>query len=263
VPYESIPQISLGTAALIIFAVCAGYVMLRGMTRMLVGTLVLCASGWIAFLAWQHAPAWSIAWTGQITAPITLGLPLAGFLAAFFLIRLLAKCLVRPFGKPEIERSSTSIITRALRLPLALIPAAMLWLVGAVVVHHAGSIAEIQASSEKSPAGDEPAAAGYTRRLKESVQAALPESWLAWLDPLADPSRINLAKLIAARAADPREPVIDPATGRPIPRAIIVDDPELQNLARDGDFATLLRHPHLTKALEDPQLKALLRNLNL
>jgi hypothetical protein len=42
-----------------------------------------------------------------------------------------------------------------------------------------------------------------------------------------------------------------------------VDDPELQKLARQGKFGTLLRHPLLTKALEDPKLQALLKDLNL
>jgi len=260
---DSIPQISLGTAALIIFAVCAGYVLIRGMTRMLIGTLVLCASGWLGFLTWQHAPAQSIAWAGKIIAPITIGLPVAVFILSFIAMRFLAKCLVRPFGKAEIDKLPTPFITRVLRLPLALIPAGLLWLVGAIIVHHAGAIAEIQASAENKHGDGESITAGYTSRLKKSVQDALPASWLGMLDPMAEPSRLNLAKLIATRPANSREPVMDPVTGRPIPRAVIVDDPELQNLARDGDFGTLLRHPLLTKALEDPQLKHLLKDLNL
>ena len=39
----------------------------------------------------------------------------------------------------------------------------------------------------------------------------------------------------------------DPATGKPIPRAIVVDDPELTGLARKGRYGDLLRHPVLTK----------------
>ena len=71
-------------------------------------------------------------------------------------------------------------------------------------------------------------------------------------------SRLNdqnvaLAKEITARASERREPAIDPATGKPIPRAIIVEDPELQSLAREGKFGTLLRHPLLSKWLENPK----------
>ncbi len=95
------------------------------------------------------------------------------------------------------------------------------------------------------------------------MEAAVPESLLKMLDPLTDPSRLNLAKLVASQTDSSPTPVIDPRTGKPIPRAIIVEDRELQNLARDGKFGTLLRHPLLTKALADPKLQKLLRDLNL
>jgi hypothetical protein len=49
--------------------------------------------------------------------------------------------------------------------------------------------------------------------------------------------------------------VTDPQTGRPYPRAIIVDDPELMDLAREGRFSTLLRHPLLSEALKDPMIR--------
>ena len=83
------------------------------------------------------------------------------------------------------------------------------------------------------------------------------------LDPLAEPSRLALAKLVTVQAESPLEPVIDPRTGKPIPRAIIVEDSELQTLAREGKFGTLLRHPLLTKALNDPKVQALIKDLNL
>ena len=262
---DSIPQISLGTAALIIFLVCAGFVMLRGMTRMIVGTIVLALSTWLGFMVWQKAPTLSFEWFGRSIGLITTGLPIVTFLVSFFLIRKIAKAVARPFGKPqEAEKKSSSPIIRvALRLLLALIPASLICLIGATLVHHTGSIAEVSAFSEKSLGIGGPTPAKYSQRLKSSIDAALPESWLRALDPLADPSRLALAKVITAQTGSPLEPVIDPRTGKPIPRAIIVEDPELQNLAREGKFGTLLRHPLLTKALNDPTLKALLKDLNL
>jgi hypothetical protein len=262
---DSIPQLSLGTAVLIIFLVCAGFVMLRGMTRMIVGTVVLALSAWIGFVVWQKAPTLSFEWFGKSIGLITTGLPIATFLTAFFLIRKLAKAVASPFGKPpEPEKKAPSpIIKLAVRLLLALIPTSLLCLIGATLVHHTGSIAEVRAFAEKTLGIGEPTPAKYSQSLKSSVEAALPESWLRALDPLADPSRLALAKVITAHSDSPLEPVIDPRTGQPIPRAIIVQDPELQNLAREGKFGTLLRHPLLTKALNDPQLKALLKDLKL
>jgi hypothetical protein len=260
---DSIPQISLGTAALIIFMVCAGFVMLRGMTRMIVGTLVLALSAWLGFLAWQKAPACSIEWFGKSVGIITTGMPIAVFLVSFFLIRKIAKAIASPFGKKNESESSSSIISLALRLLLALIPTSLICLIGATFIHHTGSIAEIRAFAEKSIGINEATPAKYSQNLKQSVEQALPESWLRFLDPLGDPSRLSLAKLVTARAESPLEPVIDPRTGKPIPRAIIVEDPELQTLAREGKFGTLLRHPLLTKALNDPKVKALIKDLNL
>ena len=262
---DSIPQVSLGTAALVIFAVCAGFVMLRGMTRMIVGTAVLALSVWIGFTVWQKAPAVSYDWFGKSLGLVTTGLPLAAFLAAFYVIRKLAKAVARPFGKPQDPgaKPGSPVIKLAARLLLALIPTSLICLIGATVIHHTGSIAEIHAFAEKNLGIGGPTPAKFSQNLKNSVEHALPESWLRFLDPLADPSRLTLAKVITAHSDSPLEPVIDPATGQPIPRAIVVDDPELQNLAREGKFGTLLRHPLLTEALEDPQIRQLIKDLNL
>jgi hypothetical protein len=262
---ESIPQLSLGTAALIIFLVCAAFVMLRGMTRMIVGTVVLALSAWIGFLVWQKAPTLSVEWFGKSVGLVTTGLPISTFLISFWIIRKIAKAVARPFGKTPDTGSghSSPVIKLAVRLLLALIPTSLIWLIGATLIHHTGSIAEVRAYAEKNLGISGPTFAKYSQNLKSSVDAALPESWLRTLDPLADPSRLALAKVITAHSESPLKPVIDPRTGKPIPRAVIVDDPELQNLARRGKFGTLLRHPLLTKALDDPQLNALLKDLQL
>lgn len=260
---DSIPQISLGTAALIIFAACAGFVILRGMTRMIVGTVVLALSLWIGFLVWQQAPAFSIEWFGRSAGIITTGMPIVAFLVSFFVLRKIAKTMASPFGKKNEAESSSSIIILALRLLLALIPASLICLIGAAFIHHTGSIAEIRAFAEKSLGITEAPPAKYIQNLKQSVEHALPESWLKTIDPLAEPSRLALAKLVTAQAGSPLEPVIDPRNGRPIPRAPIVEDPELQTLARDGKFGTLMRHPLLTKALNDPKVRAFIKDLDL
>ncbi len=260
---DSLPQLSLGTAALIIFAVCAGFILLRGMMRMIIGTVVLSLSAWVGFLVWQQAAALSVGWTGKSIPWIINGLPVLAFIVSFFLIRKTAKTLSRPFGKSAGEEKPRSIISIAFRLLLALISTSLLWLVGATLVHHSGAIAEVRAYSENSNGIAENTPNSFGQRLKSSIEATVPESWLRALDPLTTPNRLNLAKLIAAQSGSPREPIIDPRTGKSIPRAIIVDDPELQTLAREGKFGTLLRHPLLTKALADPKLQKILRDLNL
>lgn len=261
---ESIPQLSLGTAALIIFAVCAGFVMLRGMTRLLVGTIVLALSAWAGVRAWREAPALALEWTGSSPGWFNDGLPLVVFVVSFWLLRKIAKAVARPFGKkPGEDPRPRSMVKMAFALVLALIPAALIWLVGATVLHHTGSVAEVRAYSEKTSGLEESTPNDFERRLKASIEGAIPESWLNKLDPMTQPSRVTLAKLIAAQSDSPLRPVIDPRTGQPIPRAIIVDDPDLQNLAREGKFGKLLRHPLLTRALADPKVRQMLRETQL
>jgi hypothetical protein len=255
--FDSIPQFSLGTAVLIIFAICAGFVLLRGMTRMLVGTIVLGLSAWIAFQVWQMAPELSIEWTGKPLALITNGLPIVALLVSVFVIRLVANAVAKPFRRPADESLPGSFANAAFRLLLAMIPTSLICAIGVMLVHHTAAVADVRASTEKATP------ANFSQRLMSSIEAAVPGKWLQMLDPLADSSRRSLAKLIAAQAASPLKPVINPQTGKPFPRAIIVDDPALQKLAREGKFDTLLRHPLLTKALSDPKIQKLLTDLKL
>jgi uncharacterized membrane protein required for colicin V production len=257
---DSLPQLSLGTAALIIFAVCAGFALLRGMTRMLVGTAVLGLSVWIGYRVWEIAPVLSVEWTGKSLGWINNGLPVAAFLGSFLVIRLIANTVARPFSKPSGNSMPRTLTATVLRLVLALIPTSLIFVIIAALVQHFAAIADVRASSEKSGEMAKPNPDSFSHRLKSAIEAKLPESWLGMLDPFSDPSRVALAKLIAAQSESPLQPAIDPQTGKPIPRAIIVNDPALQKLAREGKFDTLLRHPLLTKALNDPKIQQLLRN---
>jgi hypothetical protein len=263
VSIDSLPQLSLGTAVLIIFAFCAGFVLLRGITRMIIGTAVLGLSVWIGFRVWQIAPSLSMDWTGKSLVWITNGLPLAALLVSFFVIRLITNAVIRPFYNPQGNSIPGTLAGTVFRLVLALVPTSLIFAVVAIMGNHAAAIADVRASSAKIGGLPDAAPAGFSQRLRSALEANFPEKWLRLLDPFTDPSRLALAKLIAAQSESPLNPVISPETGKPIPRAIIVDDPALQKLAREGKFDTLLRHPLLTKALADPKIQKLLRDLHL
>jgi hypothetical protein len=249
---DSLSHPNLVTGALLIFALCAGFVLLRGIARMLLGTLVLGASAWLAFWVWQQAPGWSSQLLGKPAGFITTGVPAVTFVAAMWFLRGLVKFIVSPFVRAGGGEPSP-FTNVPLRLLCAVVAAAGLWLMGAVWVHHAGSIAELGGLVEKS--ADAGKVSAYLQRMKSSVEAVLPKDWLKRLDPLAEPARLALAKLIAAESTTSLPTGIDPATGKPYPRAVVVDDPALQGLARKKDFSSLLRHPNLTRALNDPKVK--------
>lgn len=260
-PPDSIPQLSLGTAALIIFAVCAAYLMLRGMSRMLVGVGILCASLWAGFHTWQIAPALAIQWTGAPEPWISMALPFAAFIAVFLILRTIARFVIRPFNPSRdapTSRPRRGLFKTAL---LAAVPAAILWLTGATILHHIGAVSQIRSSAETSPDAEPSPAARWIQDIKESVEAIVPTRLLSWLDPLTEPSRLAVAKLITSR--DAPAPIINPETGQPYPRAVLVDDPELQDLARDGRFSTLLRHPLISEAAKDPRIHQLIESLQL
>lgn len=242
---NALPEISLGTAALMIFACCAGYMILRGLARTIVNTACLALCAWVGFRVWQMAPSLAIDWFGKPSEIVTIGLPLAAFLVTLFTLRKLIG-----FFRAPVPRTAEDVAPRSggqlvFRLLITLIPAALLCLIAATFIHHAGSVAEIRDSTNP----------GWAGKMKDSLSAAMPEKLMSWLDPMACEPRLKLAKMIASASEGPPEPVIDPATGLPYPRAIIVDNPKLVDLAREGRFSTLLRHPLLSDALKDPEIR--------
>ena len=247
-------ELNLPTVALALFVIIAAFVLLRGALRILLGTLVLSASAWAAFRLWQLAPALSADWFGHPLDWLSIALPTAGFLVVFLAGRFLVRFLTSPFRKNDGERKPLTLPRLAGGALFPLLPTTLLGSVAAAIIHHAGAIAEIRQASETAAPGS---ASALILALKDPIAKLLPSSWLSFLDPLADPSRVDLAKIIARQS--PPEPVIDPATGRPIPRAIIVDDPELDHLASNRQYADLLRSPDLTKALANPKVRKALK----
>jgi len=255
--FDFLSHPNLGTAALLIFALCALFVLLRGIARMLLGTVVLGASACVAFWVWQQAPAWSIRLLEKPNDYVTTGAPIVAFVMAMWIIRSLLKLLASPFVRPG-GGAPSAFTNVPIRLFFAVLAAAGLWLIGATWVHHAGALAEIRGFVEKN--ADTSNTSAYLQRMKTAVEAVLPKDWLKRLDPLTEPARVALAKLIAAESTTTAPVVMDPTTGKPYPRAIVVDDAALQGLARQKDYSTLLRHPNLTRALDDPKVKKALKD---
>jgi len=250
---DTLPEISLGTAALIIFAICAGYMFIRGLLRTFVNTASLVVSAWVGFRVWQQSPALALEWTKTTSPVLTTGLPILAALATLFILRKFIRFFrapVPPTAEDAAPKSSGQLV---FRLFITLVPAALLCLTAATFLHHASSVAEIKESAEhSSPKGNEN---GLAERIKNSLSVAIPSDLMDKLDPLTTYPRLQLAKMIAASPDKPLEPIVNPETGRPYPRAIIVDDPELQELAKEGRFSTLLRHPLLSEALKDPLIR--------
>lgn len=250
---DTLPEISLGTAALIIFGLCAGYMLIRGLARTIVNAACITFSAWVGFRVWQQAPALAIDWFKQPSELVSTGLPILAFIATLYALRRLIGIFRAPVPRSAEDMAPKSSGQLIFRLLVTVIPAALLCLTAATFLHHASSVAEIRNSAEYGTSS--PPSPSMAERLKHSLSVAVPPKLMDWLDPLTTEPRLQLAKMIAASPERPLEPIIDPETGKPYPRAIIVDDPELVKLAHEGRFSTLLRHPLLSEALKDPLIR--------
>jgi hypothetical protein len=250
---DELPDISLGTAALVIFSLCAAYMLVRGLLRTFVNTAILVASIWAGFQTWQIAPALAISWFGKPSQPFCTAAPIIATIAAFLLLKKIIRFFLNPIPPSSEDSAARSLPQLVFRLFATLIPAAFLCLTIVVLIHHFGSISEIKSLANSDP--DSSTIPSYAERLKKSLTSSIPQSLIAKLDPLTSQPRLELAKIIASHSRKPLEPVIDPLTGQPIPRAIIVDEPELNDLANDGRYGTLLHHPLLSEALKDPAIR--------
>jgi hypothetical protein len=253
---ESIPQVSLGTAALLIFGACASLAVLRGLLRILFGSLVVCLSGFIAYLVWRHAPAVGIP-GGPWLAPSVSGI------LAFFVLRAVLRFAVRPFGKTNdgiAEANRRSPVRWAFTMLFSLIPAGLLWFTGATALRNLGSVAEIRRFVEGDHGTSAPSA--FLAELKASIDRVLPENWFQGIDPLSDDARVTLAKLIAAGDSGPPPKAI-PVMEEPAIRSLILHDPRLRELAKARRYADILRDPRLDHVVADPDLNKLLSGLRL
>lgn len=255
---QSIPQVSLGTAALLIFGACASLAVLRGLLRILVGTLIVCASGFAAYLAWRHAPGL----TGHAQSWMSIAAPLVAGFATLLALRAILRFAVRPWGKPNEEiagENRKSPVRWAFTLLFSLVPAALLWFSGATALRNVGSVAEIRRFIEGKDRTSE--FSQFLAELRTAIDRALPQDWFGGIDPLADNARVTLAKLIALGQESPPKAI--PVMEEPEIRDLILNDPRLRQLAAERRYADILRDPRLDAVMEDPDLRQLLANLRL
>ncbi|TAE73921.1 MAG: hypothetical protein EAZ65_00475 [Verrucomicrobia bacterium] len=259
--WKNLPQVGIGTAVLAIFGACVLVAVLRGVLRLLVGSIILCASGIAGYLAWRHTPEIASHLGNRDLSWLSVVAPVFACLATLLILRFFKDLITRPFGRSHEDSSSSRSPRRwGLTLLLCLVPAALVSLSGATAVRNVGSIVEIQRFVEDSESSSEWAI--HLANLKSALDRSLPESWLGSIDPLAEKSRVNLAKLIAAGdgGIPPRAiPVIE----EPELRNLILHNPDLRALAKAKRYSDILRDPRLDHVMADPDLKRLLQDLSL
>jgi hypothetical protein len=251
---DSIPDLSLGTAALVIVGACAVVAAARGLLRLLLGVGLLAASLLAGFWMWQHGPALAREWVDPPPPWLASLIAVATALLTFAGLRWVLRTVIDPLGaKKNAEQAPRpGIVRRAAAVLASVVPAGLVCFVAAAVIRHAGSISELRTFAEsRAGAASEPVPS-FLARLKTSIENSVPAAWFQLIDPLTDEARLALAKWIAVGPHEPPEPVRDPTTGEPVPRALIVEDAELRDFARRGRYSDILRDPRIDAALDDP-----------
>jgi hypothetical protein len=261
---DSIPQLSLGTAAALIFGAIASLAVLRGLLRIIWGTTVLCISGLAAFFSWQHAHSLGQEWFEKEPSWFSVALPLLTFLLSFFLLRAISRFVARPLGEPNeevAEKNRRSPIRWAATLLLSLIPTSLIWFAGATLLRHAGSVAELRTYVENIAQEPVSERTAFIAKLKEDIENTIPSDWFSKVDPLTSDLRLTLAKLISS-GEDPAPKAIA-VLEEPDMKALILGDPQLTQLAREGRYSEILRDPRLDRMLENDNLREVLQGLDL
>jgi len=259
---SGVPQISLGTAALVIFLVCAVMVFIRGLARILVGSATLAFAVYVGLWAWRESSGIAIKYTGHPMPWLDVAWPVAAGLITFLVLRILTNFVLKPFSKGEGPKMS--LFSRVLRLPFALIPAALVCAAGVMLVQHVGSLGELRSFGDRGMATKRPEWAKTAEELKRTLDVNIPADWMAKLDELThDKLRLTLAKLITAKADNDVPPKAIPVIEGPVLKAIVVDETRLKGLAKDKQYGSLLNHPDINRALSDPKVREVLSKLDL
>jgi hypothetical protein len=96
--------------------------------------------------------------------------------------------------------------------------------------------------------------------LKQTIDRFLPPSWMQRLDPLTDPRRITLAKLVSMASEEHVPRAIPVADAQPLQEGVM-NDPRLLAMAKEKRFSEILRDPAFLKALDDPRVQKALMEL--
>ncbi len=245
---ESFSQMSVGGFVLVIGAMCAAFALMRGVFRMITASAMLAVAVMAGYWVWietpgigqrmmEHPPLWT---------PFVLPI-LAGF-GTFVALQKMLRLLLRPFGNAAAAPSS--LAGKITSIFLSLVPTSLICVVVATAVRHVGTLQEIE----------HPAIPHTATLLKQTIDQYIPPAWMQRLDPLTDPRRITLAKLVSM-ASEEHIPRAIPVRDAQLLQEGVMNDPRLLEMAKKKRFSEMLRDPTIQKALDDPRLQKALMEL--
>jgi hypothetical protein len=253
---DGISKLSLGGITVLIFTACAGFSLLRGLFRMLIGTATLCAAGYTGYVVWGHFPSFAgLPW-------LSYAVPIAAGLVVFIFLTKVVGFFSKPFSGAGEGAGERTLVQKIGRLAFSLVPASALWFSGATALRHFGSVAEVGAFADSANQTKPTDRMTFLAEAKGLIDKYLPAGAFQKIDPLSDTARVKLAKLIAAGDSGTPLKAI-PVLEEPEIRNLILNDPQLRELARERRYGDILRDPRLDHVIDNPDLKRLLAGLSL
>jgi hypothetical protein len=219
-----------------LFILCFIYWTLCGLLRMAGMCALLLTSSFASFYTWQLSPRYIAPWLSDPPTWFYATLSSFSFVAVFITLKKIITLMSRilSFQNSSEAKSNASWVTR---LILSIIPTSAFSILFAAVIHHFGTLQSLVQNKHDAPS--------KLIEWSQSIQSTLPEKWLARIDPATQSQYLNRLKTIIHASKYPAE--IDRETGKPYPRAQVVNDPELQQLARASNIYAIFQHPKFWK----------------
>ena len=244
--------VSFTTLAIGLFAIIAIIAFMRGVLRLIFGTVALGIGAVAAYFVYLNAPDYIDSPRGILVASIASGLVI--YIAARYLI---INVLLRPFIG---DRKGSVGKVGAL---VSLIPAACLVFILASGFRLTGTVMEMEQIGNNLNAADgEEMEDGWLAHWRK----AMDNDWLAKLlekiDPFVEKGQAALVNLLSSNRNESYDEETDMLVDSPAVRKL-QEDPEIRELINEGNYVELMRHPKVREALEDADLADRIKSIDI
>jgi len=251
--------VSFTTLALMLFAIIAGIAFVRGVLRLIFGTIALGIGAVAAYYVYLNAPDYIESPRGILIAAITSGL--VTYIAARYLI---INVLLRPFiGDKKGSVGKVGAL-------VSLIPTTVLVLVLASGFRLTGTVMEMeQLGNTVTAENGEEVENGWLAHWRQAMDNDRLARFLEKVDPFVEKGRAALVNLlISGRDKDASRELVayDKDTEKIVDSPAmkkLQSDPEIRELVESGEYVQLLQHPKVRRAVRESDLGEHLKSIDI
>ncbi len=238
----STPEMSVWGFVVVVACVFGVFALMKGVLRILLASVMLAASLFVGYWVWMETPDFGSRMMANPPLWVSAILPAVAAAVTYALLQKILRFVLRPFGNSGV--APTSFAGRLFSVIFSFVPTSLICVAVAVAVRHVSAMQEIKNPTQNHVA----------TLWKKTIDEHIPPAWLQRLDPLTDPERITLAKLVAM-ASEEHIPRAIPVTEEAYMQEKVLADPHLRELGKDKKFSEILRDPSVERALADPRVQ--------